>query len=45
MTTVRTAALAALGLVLVLLAAHAWRRVGEIEAQIQAGEAELAHRD
>ncbi|WP_269112265.1 hypothetical protein [Lentzea aerocolonigenes] len=41
----RTAALAALGLVLVLLAAHAWRRVGEIEAQLRAGEDELAHRD
>jgi hypothetical protein len=30
---------------LALLAAHVWRRVGEIEAQIRAGEAELAERD
>ncbi|WP_439662843.1 hypothetical protein ACSHWB_16175 [Lentzea sp. HUAS TT2] len=45
MTAMRTAAFAALGLALVLLGAHAWRRVGEIEELIRAAEEELAHRD
>lgn len=45
MTGMRTAAVVALGLVVALLAAHAWRRVGEIEAQLRAGDDELAHRD
>lgn len=45
MTAVRTAVITAFALVLGLLAAHVWRRVGEIEAQIRAGEDELANRD
>ncbi|SDL17530.1 hypothetical protein SAMN04488074_109197 [Lentzea albidocapillata subsp. violacea] len=45
MTAVRTAVIAAFALVLVLLGAHAWRRVGEIEELIRAAEEELAHRD
>ncbi|TCO64398.1 hypothetical protein [Actinocrispum wychmicini] len=37
--------LAALGLALVALARHAWQRLGDIEAELNAAEQELAERD
>jgi hypothetical protein len=42
---VRRILAAALGVALVALARHGWRRLGEIEAELLAAEQELAERD
>jgi hypothetical protein len=45
MTAVRLVLAVSLGLVLVALGRRAWVRLGEIEAELLAAEAELAQRD